>query len=1166
MQLDDHGSLVLSPSDLVNYLACEHLSELSFAVVRGEVTQPKVENPDATFIQQLGMEHERAYLATLEATGTAVEQVAGATTAERVHRTAELLRAGTPVVYQAAFFDPGTNGAPSWMGYADFVRRVETPSRLGPFSYEPDDTKLARGVKPSAVLQLCEYAAQIARIQGRAPEHIHVVLGGSERQSLRAADFSAYLRAAKRRLEEALAAGVEAYPWPVTNCAICAWRNVCDERRLADDHLTLVAGLTGEQARRMQAAGIATVAELAACPAPTLGRIGTATFDRLRQQARLQVAARDPARSPGDPPPYELLEGAGPGSGLAGLPAPDPADLFFDIEGDPFAEDGGLEYLLGVAWEEGTSLSYRPFWAHHRAQEKASFEAFIDFVIARLDTNPGMHIYHYAAYEPSALGRLMGRHATREEEVDRLLRAGVLVDLYQVVRQAVRVGTPSYSLKKLESLYMAPRTEAVTDGGSSIVEYERWVESRDQGILDDLAKYNEVDCDSTRQLRSWLEDRREDYAEKFGDAPPRPDRSGGEAPASVAEVASEIEAIKAALAEVASLAPAASDEAENETSATWLLGELLDWYRREEKPEWWKYYDRIEHGDGEELFEDTEAVCGLDYEGEVRAVRRSIVHRYRFDPLQEHKLALWQYWLDPVTKREELYGGPKAQRPGQIVAIDPVEGVVDLQRTARSPVPHPRALVPPGPLPTPSQREAVRRVARSVVEHGMDGDGPYRAVRDLLLRRHPRLSDGPSTGDLTTADEDPVGAAVRVALDLDGGCLAVQGPPGSGKTRTAARTIVELVRAGKRVGITANSHAVISHLLEEVFNHADAAGVTVEAAQKSEGSWAVAHDSVHQHADNPGIEAALDTAGVSVFAGTAWLFSRPAFEGRLDYLVVDEAGQLSLANVVAVGTAARNLILVGDPMQLAQPSKGTHPPGAETSALAHLLGTSETMPPDLGLFLGTTYRLHPEICSYISEVFYEGRLHAETGCELQAVGGAELLGGSGLRWLPVHHAGNRTSSMEEARVVKATMEELVGRSYTDRLGQSHVLALEDILVVAPYNAQVSLLTSVLAAGARIGTVDKFQGREAPVVIVSLGASSAEDVSRGLEFLYSRNRINVAVSRAQALSVLVASPALLSARCHTVDQLRLVNGLCRFAEMARTGPLHGANPAKETPDT
>jgi uncharacterized protein len=457
--------------------------------------------------------------------------------------------------------------------------------------------------------------------------------------------------------------------------------------------------------------------------------------------------------------------------------------------------------------------------------------------------------------------------------------------------------------------------------------------------------------------------------------------------------------------------------------------------------------------------------------------------------------------------------------------------------------------VPGGPINTERQREALRRVAAFVINNGLDGDGPYRAIRDLLLRRPPRTAPDRASGvPLISPGEDGADAVVRIGLGLDRGCLAVQGPPGSGKTRAAASLIVALVRIGKKVGITANSHAVITNLLGEVGRQADIDGVAFRASQKSDGGYTASHPSVVQRTTNEEMVGDLD-GGVDIVAGTAWMFAREEFDQRLDYLIIDEAGQFSLANVMAVGTAAQNMVLLGDPLQLSQPSKGTHPDGAGASALAHVLGDAGTLPEDLGIFLEHTHRLHPEICSFISEVFYEGRLHSSDGLEHQAIGGSGEFSGSGLRWRPVDHSGCRVDSTEEVEEVRACYEQLLGRAFTDRDGAVRPIGPGDILVVAPYNAQVRRLKHALPAEAQVGTVDKFQGRQAPIVVCSMTASSIDEIPRGMEFLLSRNRLNVAVSRAQAMAIVVGNPKLLTINCRSVEQIRLVNAFCRYVEMA-----------------
>jgi uncharacterized protein len=1141
----DGGRLVLSPSDLVGFLQCGHLTELSLEVAERTRTGPPGNDQGASVVQRRGIEHEKAYLARLLAEGLEVTEITESGDLEaRADLTREALSAGPDMIYQATFVDADGPG-PIWRGHADFLARVSQPSSLGDFSYEPEDTKLAIHVRPSAVLQLCEYAQQLAHLQDRVPEQIHVVLGDQTRVSLRLADFAAYHRATKERFVAACAAGVTAYPLPVEHCHVCQWRSQCDERRIDDDHLTLVPGLRTDQVGKLSVgAGITSVAEFADFEGDGVPGIGRQVFDRLRAQARLQVKARD---DPGHPPPYELLEGAEPGMGLAALPTPSPGDLFFDIEGDPYVGETGLEYLLGIGWvEPDGQFGFKAFWARTPGEEEACFEAFMDFVNVRKATHPDLHIYHYAPYERTALGKLMGRHGTREIEVDKLFRENTLVDLYRVVKQAVRVGTPSYSLKKVEAQYMEARTQAITDAGSSIDEFERWLDTHDGQILDDIEEYNRIDCESTKLLRAWLEERRPEYAAAFGEPPPRPTSRADAVDEASAEEIPESVALERMLCDDgrSGLDPTAADQ-----EGRHLLAQLLDWHRREEKPAWWEYFHRVYDCDGDDLYEDPGAIAGLTYVGESRRESRSSVHRYRFDPGQEYKLAVGDAVVDPATIRRRHGSDKKIPGPGTLVSVDPDGGFLELKRLTSSSAPHPDNLIPCGPVQTKHQRQALLRIAASVVDHGIDGDGPYRAVRDLLLRNPPRTVPALTSGArLVLAGEDGADAIVHLGRELDNGCLAIQGPPGSGKTRAAARLAVALIRDGRTVGITANSHAVITNLLDAVGRQADKEGVTFRASQKSTGEHHSFHPSVTRRDGNDEIALDLEEE-VDIVAGTAWMFAREEFDQSLDYLIVDEGGQFSLANALAVGTAARNVVLLGDPLQLDQPSKGTHPHGAGASALGHVLGDAGTLADDLGIFLDRTHRLHPTICAFISEVVYEGRLHSMEGLERQTIGGTGAFGGSGLRWLAVDHSGCRVESTEEADEVLAFYQQLLGRTFTDRHGSERPLGHEDILVVAPYNAQVRRLKQGLPSGAQVGTVDKFQGRQAPVVICSMTTSSIEEIPRGVEFLLSRNRLNVAISRAQAMAIVVGSPRLLTINCRSVEQLRLVNGLCRYVELA-----------------
>jgi len=512
--------------------------------------------------------------------------------------------------------------------------------------------------------------------------------------------------------------------------------------------------------------------------------------------------------------------------------------------------------------------------------------------------------------------------------------------------------------------------------------------------------------------------------------------------------------------------------------------------------------------------------------------KQSTVYRMRFKP-QEHKFSAGSGAIDPATKEGV-----------NIVTVDDA-GIIDIKRgRARDNDPLPRALIPGGPLPSEAQRVAIGELAEWVADHAIDAPGPYRAVRDLILRQSPRHVGAIPGRPLRRGDETTLDTAYRLAITLDGGCLAIQGPPGAGKTYTGARMIVALLKEGRRVGITATTNSAIGNLLSEVVKAAAEVDFDLNAMQRSEIDPALAPAGVQYESKSDKVEATLTSGAVQLAAGTAWLWCRAGMRESVDVLVIDEAGQMSLADAAAAGTAARNLVLLGDPQQLPQPRQGAHPDGAGASALEHLLGEHATIPDDLGLFLDCTWRMHPAVCAYISEIAYEDRLESAPGLDGQSVAGA-----AGVWFVPVQSEGCSTRSSAEAEAVARLIDDLVGTEWTDRERVTRPLELEDIIVIAPYNAHVAEIGKFVPAGTRVGTVDKFQGQEGAVAIYSMASSSADEAPRGMNFLYDLHRLNVAVSRARARAYIVASPELLHVLCHTPEQLKLANTLCRYVEVA-----------------
>jgi Ni2+-binding GTPase involved in maturation of urease and hydrogenase len=728
------------------------------------------------------------------------------------------------------------------------------------------------------------------------------------------------------------------------------------------------------------------------------------------------------------------------------------------------------------------------------------------------------------------------------DEVDELLRAGVFVDLYRAVRQGIRASVESYSIKRIEPLYGFTRMVPLRDANFALQSYEAAMAlGNDLGEISDLLKtiegYNRDDCVSTLRLRDWLEEKRKELADRCGRLLPRPTPQSGEPPEKLNARLQEIRAIMARL-----LAPLPADETQwtAEHRAISLLAQMLEWHRREEKSAWWEYFRLCDLSD-DELQEDKSALGGLEFVGEVGRIKRSILYRYSFPP-QDHAIDRALEVRDPRTGKSA----------GEVVAIDERNRTIDLKRGASSSVPHPTALIPYDIVDSTVLSDSILRMATWVADHGITGLVKFQSARELLLRERPSVLRG-AVGTLIGDDEQLTkGAKALVrSLALEASVLPIQGPPGSGKTFTGARMIVELVRQGRRVGITAVSHKVVSNLLDEVCRTAAKLGVPLRAVQKASEGNHCQHASVIRAEDNQGVLDALTTGSAQVAAGSAWLWAREDVANSVDVLFVDEAGQMALANVLALSPAATSIVLLGDPQQLDQPQRGLHPLGAEASALGHLLNGRATIAADQGIFLTETRRLHPDVCAFTSELFYEGRLTSRPENANQRLNARDTLDGTGLRFASVEHAGNQNESPEEVERIVAIVDNLMrsGATWTDKSGKTHALGIKDILIVAPYNAQVSALVERFPAGSRVGTVDKFQGQEAPLVFYSMATSTPEDAPRGMEFLYSLNRLNVAVSRARCVAVIVASPTLFQVQCRTPRQIELANAFCRYLEMA-----------------
>lgn len=950
MKADSGTGVRLSATDLANHLACRHLTSLDLAVALGSKSAPIWQSPDLWVLRERGFAHENAYLEHLAAQGAAVVNLRDIVDDERAAaETIAAMEQGAQVIAQATL----TSGR--WFGRADVLRRVERASNFGSWSYEVYDCKLARETKAGTILQLSLYSELLAGIQGILPGSMYVVPFGLDfrPEQYRVLDFAAYYRHVKVRLENAVEQRPTTNAEPTTHCDICRWWSECDAQWRKEDHLSLVAGISRLQRKQLSAWQVNTVEQLAVLPLPIRDRPEYGSregYAKVREQARVQVAARSQGR-----PVYEVLE-VTPDHGLSLLPEASPGDIFFDLEGDPFVGVSGREYLFGFGCEDlAGEAAYESRWAVTADEEKRAFEWFVERVMARWQSDPTMHIYHFTPYEPSALKRLMGRYATQEDEIDRMLRAGLFIDLHAVLKRSVRAGVEQYSLKAMEIFHSFQRQLPLEEARRAMREMEHSLEllravEVDESVRKTIALYNADDCFSTRSLRNWLE-RERLTLEQAGEHLPRPQTSDGAPP----EIVGERQRQSAELAEKLCKGISADPEQRSEEEAArWLMASLLNWHRRESKAEWWEYF-RLKDLTDEDLLEERSALSGLTFLERVGSMRNIPTDRYSF-PNQETDLRA----EDNVSQRGE--------KIGEVVSIDIAARTIDIKKTKKTAGIHPTSIFKDDRGPkTAVLADSLFRLGTWVSQSGVDAPGSCRAARDLLLRRPPRLAGGSSIA--LQSNKSGLDAAKRMGLSLDHSVLPIQGPPGAGKTFTGARMICDLVQQGKKIGITATSHKVIRNLLDEVMaatNEIGFKGLTC-IEKVNEKPTSDPPPGITLTTDNVEPLAAL-SKGTPVVAGTPWLWASADYFEAVDFLFVDEAGQMSLANVLAASQAAKNLVLIGDPQQLEQPLKGSHPDGADVSALEHLLAGAKTIAEDKGLFLEKTWRLHPKLRFHFGSV------------------------------------------------------------------------------------------------------------------------------------------------------------------------------------------------------
>ncbi|PQZ97342.1 nuclease [Arthrobacter sp. MYb211] len=1124
---------VFSASDLAVAVDCHFQSLCLLDVKLGR--RGKTESAtDEMLVRtaELGDVHERNVLAELieqygdydPQSGTGVKQLLtrpehNAASLQAAHReTIQTLRSGADVIFQATFFDG------SFIGFADFL--VRQPDG----SWAVWDTKLARHARVSALLQVAAYADQLQAENIAVHPQTTLVLGDGTHSVHRIDEILPVFRAQRERFikmvgEHSAANGPVL--WDSDTIRICGRCDFCAEQVSTTRDVLLVANMSMVQREKLRRQGIFTIDQLAA----TNAKEGTSlarTVDQARMQLGLgQVDGTEQGVS------YRVKSS----QTISTLPNPDQGDIFFDFEGDPLYQEPvdnswGLEYLFGVIENDTGAPVFRPFWAHSRAEERQAFLDFIEYVQARRQRFPNMKIYHYAAYEKSALRKLSQVHIAGEDEVDQWLRDNLLIDLYETVRNSLVVSTRSYSIKKLEPLYMKEhlRSGDVTDAGASVVAYAHYVSALASGadaqaaqILESIADYNEYDCLSTLRLRDWLLSLVDFQPQRHPDVE------------LLDEVPDEYEPTEEELRLQEYLAGLPHNQAlSDDDRAIAMVAAATGYNRRERKQFWWEHFDRLsapmdDWSEVRGIFTVDSAELLEDWHKATERARTLTRVTKLYGTLAEGSLlspgtGVFAMFAAPLP--EGMEAGDDALRGGAFNAtvVEVGEGWIAIAEKTSGKVSEygsfPVALTPGQPIATKSIDEALAQIAQEV--GAIVPELPQQPGIDILRRIPPRLKTlaTPTAPAIVDGNAQVYPALVEALKDLDHSYLAVQGPPGTGKTFVASHVIHELVKDGWKIGVVAQSHAVVENVLRKAIEagvHPDQ--VAKEVKHKDPVPWTGISAAA--------IDDAIRSADGALVGGTAWTMTGKRIPAAsLDLLVIDEAGQFSLANTLAVSRAARNLLLLGDPQQLPQVTQGSHPQPVDESALGWLSEGRPVLPEELGYFLATSWRMHPQLCEKVSALSYDHKLFSA-----KAAGLRELRGTApGVETRIVQHRGNTTSSAEEASTIAGLVREHLGMLWNPGGGKEpRVLAEADILVVAAYNAQVNLVREILdgeqLSGVKVGTVDKFQGQEAPVVLVTMACSSADDASRGIDFLLNRNRINVAISRGQWKAVIVRSERL-----------------------------------------
>jgi predicted RecB family nuclease len=1131
------GKLFISPSDLNNFVACKYtaLNEIKFHNKEIKKNEDKI---NEKLWKEMGIEHEKKHFKKFKAKYKKnISIKSDLDENDRFNETIRAIQKGYDLIYHAYLVDE------NFRGEADFLIKCDTPSELGDYSYEVYDTKITRHLRPRHVTQIAAYSHMLSKIQKVIPKKMFLIDGSDEEHTFKTIEYMDLFNHGKREFVKFLSNidKEKIYPEKCSYCNLCEWREVCDKIWVDDNYINLVKGSNKSQIEKLKKNKVRTVEQLAITKLVAANlKINTESFDKIKSQAQLQEEKRKTGED------KIIILDPDVGKGFYKLPKPDDGDVFFDIESYP-RMDRPFEYLHGLYYKDKNELKFRDLWAkkYDKESEKNIFIELINFFEKHFEEYPNAHIYHYAPYEKRAIRELATVYSSEFPKGDiindNLLRNEKYVDLFNIAQQCIRTSERDMSLKSIEKFYDFERKADIVKADDSVIKYEHWIATKNEKYKKDIISYNEEDCISTYLLREFLvknKPKNIDWFIKEIDDPIKNDdtnkyRKKTENKVSREDI--EIDLIQKL------------EKKKNKKNNFFVenLQNLVGFHWRDKKPDLWDVFDRAEKSHLE-LEDDTECIANCVLKSnEPKTTESGYIFSYRF-PDQNYKLKKGSTVFDVHAKKDigsvllikekldnnllEVFCPKRKDRKGNPYPIPNLPSLISVGK---------------GYPPMTNQHETA--LHKFIDDYIINEGKNYKLIMDMLERNNPDIKGFKKNSVLIDSNDDLNKQSISIVKNLNNSYLTIQGPPGTGKTYTSASIIIELIKNGKRVGVTSNSHEAIKTLLIEIENQAslpENKDFEFKGFRKAKAGDKVDWKYITDSKVKP-----TNLAEYSLYAGTSWFFVNPQMHQSLDYLFIDEAGQVALGTTIANATSAKNLILIGDQMQLSQPIRAKHNGYARKSSLDFVLENLDTIPPEKGIFLNTTRRLNKKICKFISDSFYESRLTSHDVATSRSVKlKLEPIQDEGIFHVPIEHNGCSQRSDEEADLVEKIFDKIINKEFKvgDTKGK---ISPKDIMVVAPYNAQANNIRERLNKKykdrVKVGTIDLFQGQEAKVVLISMTTSDVESLPRHKDFFFSRNRLNVAISRAQCVAIIIFNERLLLASTNSIEEMKLMNNFCKL---------------------